>query len=394
VLPSGMPGFVSYRKLYEDTEKLLKRIGLKHSPKTLVSQLSVAEKQMVEIAKALSRDAKVLVMDEPTSALNDTEVKTLFTLLRDVVKNGISVIYISHKMDEIFELSDRVEVLRDGRNIGTVNTRETNVNELVSMMVGRTITDMYPKTDVPKGDVVLRLDKLNANRVHDVSFEVRAGEIVGLFGLMGSGRTEIVETIFGKRKCTGGSIILNGAPVKISSPADAIRAGIGYVPRERKNDGLVLTASVGDNITYAYLKKLVHAGFIDFRKEHDVVQKWISRLNIKTPSRTTCINSLSGGNQQKAVIAKWLLSEPKLLILNEPTRGVDVGAKVEIYHLIEELCRMGLAIVMISSEMPEVMGISDRIVVVHEGHVTGECPREEFSQEKLMLMAIGGKENE
>ena len=390
-IPTGKCGFVAYRKLYQDTEMQLRRVGLKHNPKTLVSKLSVAEKQMIEIAKALSRDAKVFVLDEPTSALNDTEVRRLFAILREMTKEGISIIYISHKMDEIFELADRVEVLRDGRNIGTIPTRETNINQLVSMMVGRTITDMYPKTEVEKKGVALSVEHLCADHVNDVSFHVRAGEIVGLFGLMGAGRTEIVETIFGKRKRTGGSIHVNGEAVKISSPADAIRSGIGYIPRERKNDGLVLTASLSDNITYAYLKQLTRGGFIEFKKERDVVKTWIERLNIKTPGASVCIDSLSGGNQQKSVIAKWLLSEPKVLILNEPTRGIDVGAKVEIYCLMEELCRQGMAIVMISSEMPEVMGISDRIVIIHEGRVSGECARRDFSQEKLMLMAIGGK---
>lgn len=392
-MPVNRLGFVEYQKLYQKTEEQLRRVGLNYNPKTLVAQLSVAEKQMVEIAKALSRNAKVLVLDEPTSALNTTEVEHLFEILREVTRQGISIIYISHKMDEIFELSDRVEVLRDGKNIGTVETDKTNINELVAMMVGRTITDMYPKTDVAKGDVVFAARNLEADRVHSVSFDVRAGEIVGLFGLMGSGRTEIVETIFGKRRRTDGTIMLNGKKIEVNSPRQAIQAGIGYVPRERKSDGLVLSASVSDNITYAYLDQLTRCGFINFKREEGTVRKWIERLNIKTPSAATCIDSLSGGNQQKGVIAKWLLSDPKLLILNEPTRGVDVGAKVEIYTLMEELCRQGLAIIMISSEMPEVMGISDRIVVVHEGRVTGECLREDFSQERLMMMAIGGNQN-
>ena len=393
-LPKNAFGFVEYRKLYRDTEEQLRRVGLNHNPRTLVSKLSIAEKQMVEIAKALSRNARVLVLDEPTSALNNTEVERLFSILKEMTKAGISIIYISHKMEEIFELSDHVEVLRDGRNVGTVVTSETNINELVSMMVGRTITDMYPKTEVEKTGVAFSVEHLEADRVHDVTFNVQAGEIVGLFGLMGSGRTEIVETIFGKRKRLGGTISVNGTPVKINSPKAAIRAGIGYVPRERKSDGLVLSASVSDNITYTCLDSLTRLGFIDFARERGVVREWIDRLNIKTPSPATCINSLSGGNQQKGVIAKWLLSEPKVLILNEPTRGVDVGAKVEIYCLMEELCKQGLAIIMISSEMPEVMGIADRILVVHEGRISGECLREDFSQEKLMFMAIGGNNHE
>lgn len=388
-LPTGPLGNVDFRKMFQDTEKLLEQVGLRHSPRTLVSKLSVAEKQMLEIAKALSKQAKVLVLDEPTSALNDNEVLTLFALLRNMVKDGLSVIYISHKMDEIFSLSDRVQVLRDGCSIGCVNTKEADVGQLVTMMVGRTITDMYPKTAIEPGETVLEVSHLEADGVRDVSFCVRAGEIVGLFGLMGAGRTEIVETIFGKRRRTGGVICVSGTPVQPRKPAEAVRAGIGYVPRERKKDGIVLTSSVGNNITYAYLKALCKLGFVRMSKERKAVDSWIERLRIKTPLAGTCINSLSGGNQQKAVIAKWLQGQPKVMIMNEPTRGVDVGAKVEIYHLMEELCREGMAILMISSEMPEVLGIADRVLVVHEGRLVGECRREDFSQERLMRMAIG-----
>lgn len=393
-LPKGKLGGVAYERLYRDTEKILEKVGLRHNPRTQVSQLSLAEKQLLEIAKALSREARILVMDEPTSSLNDTEAQNLFSLLRDMVKNGISVIYISHKMEEIFALSDRVEVLRDGCNIGTVSTKETNVGELVSMMVGRTIKDMFPKEEIPLGETILEARHLKADRVHDVSFSVRAGEIVGFFGLMGAGRTEIMEAVFGKRKLYGGDILVEGKPVIIRKPSDAIRAGVGYVPRERKQEGLVLTGSLGENITYASLKEISRLGFIQTAKEKTAVKGWMEKLSIKAPGRSTCINSLSGGNQQKAVIAKWLQRRPKVLILNEPTRGIDVGAKVEIYNLIEELCKQGLAILVISSEMPEIMGITDRVIVIHEGTIAGECARQDFTQERLMHMAIGGEENE
>lgn len=392
-LPKGKLGGVDFEQLYKKTETILKKVGLNYDPRTLVSNLSVAEKQMIEIAKAISKEAKVLVMDEPTSSLNEAETENLFALLREMTKNGISVIYISHKMSEIFALTDRVEVLRDGCYVGTVRTNETNVDELVSMMVGRTITDMYPKKEISLGRTILEVKNLRADRINNVSFQIRAGEIVGLFGLMGSGRTEIAEMIFGKKKIHGGTVLIDGEEVHIEKPSDAIKAGIGYVPRERKQEGLVLTASLGENIAYASLKELGKYGFMQRKKEKQTVLGWIEKLRIKAPGWKVCINSLSGGNQQKAVIAKWLQRKPKVLILNEPTRGIDVGAKVEIYRLMEELCQQGMAILVISSEMPEIMGIADKIVIVHEGSIKGECGRQEFSQEKLMHMAIGGTGN-
>ncbi len=389
-LPLSKWGKVNYKKLYNDTQKLLDIVGLKYDPKKEAVHLSIAEKQLMEIAKVLSKKNKVLVMDEPTSALNESEAKLLFKLLRELVQDGKSIIYISHKMDEIFEISDRVEVLRDGTYIDTVKTKETNAVKLVSMMVGRTIDDMYPKEVIRHGDVVLEVKGLTGAQIHDVSFNIKAGEIVGLFGLMGSGRTEIAEMIFGKRKVLSGTVTVNGKEVPMKSPAEVIKSKIGYVPRERKKDGLVLSSTVSENMTYIYLKKLRKSIGLNKSLESKVVGEWIEKLNIKTPSPNTIVDSLSGGNQQKVVIAKCMLDEPKVLMLNEPTRGVDVGAKVEIYKMIENLCKMGIAILMISSEMPEIMGIADRIVVVHEGKITGECSREEFSQEKLMLLAIGG----
>ncbi|MBC5647625.1 sugar ABC transporter ATP-binding protein [Christensenella tenuis] len=389
-LPIKM-GRVNYKKLYADTQELLSIVGLKHDPKTEVSNLSIAEKQMMEIAKVLSKKNKVLVMDEPTSALNEVETQTLFKLLRELVRDGISIVFISHKMDELFEISNRIEVLRDGKYIGTVDTAKTNVNELVTMMVGRTIGDMYPKEEIKHGKTIMSVQDLTGTDVHGVSFEVKEGEIVGLFGLMGSGRTEIVETIFGKHQVLGGSVMVDGKQVLMKNPQDAIEAKIAYVPRERKKDGLVLSASVKENMTYAYLKKMRKGIGLDTSREREMVREWIDRLSIKTPDMETPVDSLSGGNQQKVVIAKWMLDQPRVLILNEPTRGVDVGAKVEIYKMMEDLCKMGIGIVMISSEMPEIMGIADRILVVHEGKIAGECTRNEFSQEKLMFLAIGGE---
>lgn len=389
-LPVNRIGNVNYKKLRVDTAKLLLEVGLEKDPLTIVNTLSTAEKQMMEIAKVLSKENKVLVMDEPTSALNDVEVGQLFELITKLADEGKSIIYISHKLDELFAISNRIEVLRDGRYIGTVKTQETTPHQLVSMMVGRDIDDMFPKEDIELGDVVLDVDRLSGSHIIDISFNVRSGEILGMFGLMGAGRTEIVETIFGKRKKTGGSIRLMGKEIKIKNPRAAIKNKIVYVPRERKSEGLCMEGSVKENLTLTYLEELSWLMGLNIKKKRFLVNNWIKKMNIKTSSMDTPISALSGGNQQKVVIAKWLITEPEVLILNEPTRGVDVGAKVEIYKLIEELCKSGLAIIMISSETPEIMGIADRIVTVHEGRVTGELEREAFDQEKLMFMAIGG----
>jgi ABC-type sugar transport system ATPase subunit len=389
-LPVNALGRVNFRELKMKTGELLGMVGLDRDPMTEVSALSVAEKQMIEIAKVLSRKSRVLLLDEPTAALNDCEIETLFKLLRELSAKGISIIYISHRMEEIFALSDRVHVLRDGKTIGVRRTSETDVNTLVSMMVGRTIDNMYPKKELPIGDVVLDVSGLNGAKVRDVSLEVRAGEVVGLFGLMGSGRTEIAETIFGKREKTSGTIKVDGKAVDIRGPRDAISSGIAYVPRERKADGLVLVASVKHNLSLAFLDRLTSFIGLKLGLEKKLAREWVHALKIKTPGIDTVIGSLSGGNQQKVVIGKWLQAGSKVLLLNEPTRGVDVGAKVEMYNLIEELCSKGMAIVMISSETPEIMGISDRIIVIHEGRVWGEIKREDFDQEKIMHLAIGG----
>lgn len=388
-LPCNRFGLVQYDKLYQDSEALLKLVGLDKSPTTMMSQLKVAEKQLVEVAKALSNDVNILVMDEPTSALNELEVQNLFSILRRFVAEGKSVIYISHKMDEIFTISDRVQVLRDGKNIGIRNTSETTADELVAMMVGRKLDNIYPKTVIEPGEAVLEVNNLCANHVDNVSLTVRKGEVVGLFGLMGAGRTEIVETIFGKNRRHSGEIKVGGQSLQINTPQDAIAAGIAYIPRERKDDGLVMTESVKNNMTLVYLEKLMKRGKLDLKKERSIVDSWVDRLKVKTPSINTSIESLSGGNQQKVIVGKWMMMNPKVIILNEPTRGIDVAAKREIYCLINELCMEGMAVLIISSETPEIMGISDRIIVIHEGKITGECTRDAFDQEKIMCYAIG-----
>lgn len=388
-LPLDRMKKINYPLLMKNTSKLLETVGLNIDPMTEMGKLSIAQKQIIEIAKVIGKNCKIIVMDEPTSALNEREIQTLFDLLRNLVKQDKSVIFISHKLEEIFEIADRVQVLRDGYSIGWRMTKETNTEELISMMVGRVIKDMYPKETVVPGETILKLEDVSSQQIKNISLQIRKGEILGLFGLMGSGRTQIAETVFGVSPPTSGKIILNGKEIKIHNPRDAIRYGIAYVPRERKEDGLILQCTVRENMTLSYLRQLQRAFRLNFKKEKKVVNEWINKLRIKTPSINAAIDSLSGGNQQKVVFSKWIILSPSILILNEPTRGIDVGAKVEIYKIIEDLCKNGLAILMISSEMPEIMGISDRIIVVHEGKITGECLRCDFDQEKIMHLALG-----
>lgn len=388
---------VDYQKLKKNTAVLLTRVGLnRYDPFTLVSSLSIAEKQMVEIAKALSKKMKILVMDEPTAALNAEEIIILFSLIKQLAEEGTAIIYISHRLDEVFEISNKVQVMRDGKSIQSLRTVETCKRELIALMVGREITEMYPSRDGSCiGETVLEVNKLSSEYVQDISFHVRSGEIVGLFGLMGAGRTETVEMLFGARKRKSGTIKICGQIADIRSPKDAKKYGIGYVPSDRKGSGLFLLHSVGVNISVNVIQKICsRIRLLNFKKESRLVSQWIERLGIKTPGAATPVDSLSGGNQQKVVVAKWLAAEPKVLILNEPTRGVDVGAKSELYNLISDLSRQGIAFIMVSSELPEVIAMSDRIVVLHEGRLKGELQRCEFTQEKLLETAIGGEDDE
>lgn len=393
-LKKGPLKIVDFDKLRAMTEELLERIGLKGmDPFTPVSDLSIAEQQMVEIAKALSQNAKILVMDEPTAALNDEEIAILFGLVKRLKADGTAIIYISHRLDEVFEITDRIQIMRDGCRVAELNTAETNKNELIAHMVGRKVTNMYPERDQSHiGDVVLKVENLSSKYIKDVSFDVRAGEIVGFFGLMGSGRTEIVEMAFGARKKLSGKITIDNQEVAIHNPGDGKIAGMGYVPSDRKGEGLFLTQSVAMNISNNVLDAISNKiGILDFKKEAGLVNQWIDSLRIKTPGMDTLTQTLSGGNQQKVVLAKWLTAKPKILILNEPTRGIDVGAKAEIYNLINELSKQGIAFIMVSSELPEVMAMSDRVVVIHEGRYKGTVMREDFTQEKLLATAIGGE---
>ena len=383
---------IDYPTLFKNAKGIMEQLGLGHmDPATPVERLSVAEKQLVEIARAFTRDVKILVLDEPTSALSDSETEDLFQLIRSFKEKGVSIIYISHRLNEIFQVADSVMIMRDGKNVARRRIAETNTEELVRDMVGREIRDMYPKRPNPNpGREVFRVKNLRTDFLKDVSFDVRAGEVVGLFGLMGAGRTEICDCIMAVRKYTSAEMTVDGKPYAPTKPSEALSNGVAYVPAERKSEGINAIASVKDNITVANLKKFAPKGIMNLKQEMEIAMGWVDKLSIKVPQILAPVENLSGGNQQKVVVAKGLNTEPKLMILNEPTRGVDVGAKVEIYNLINDLCESRKAVLMISSELPEIMAMADRIFVIHEGKITAEVPKSEFSQETLLKYAIGG----
>jgi len=353
---------------------------------------SVGEKQMIEIAKALMTSAKVIVMDEPTAALTEREIQKLFEVINKLRKEGVSIVYISHRMEEIFAICDRITVMRDGKTVDTQPISETNFDDVVRKMVGRELTDRFPTSNAKTSDIVLEVKQASKRgQFKNVNFFVRSGEIVGFSGLMGSGRTEIMRTLFGIDSLDEGDILVKGKKVVIRNPNDAMKAGIGFVTEDRKDEGLVLDFSVRDNMVLTNLYSFAPKGIINNKKEQQFVDVLIQRLHIKTQSSSTIVRNLSGGNQQKVVIAKWIAIGLSVLILDEPTRGVDVGAKREIYQLMNELAERGVAIIMVSSELPEVLGMSDRIYVVHEGKISGELTKAEATQEHIMRLATGGQ---
>lgn len=390
-MTSGPIPLIDWDTANARTADLLKRINLDLDPKQPVQGLGVAMQQMVEIVKALSLNAKLLIMDEPTSALSDTEITQLYKIMRDLKSEGVSVIFISHHLEEVFEICDRGTVLRDGEYIATVNIADVTRDELIKLMVGRTLDQQYPKQAGVPGENALEVTGLNwRGRLKDINFHARTGEILGIAGLVGAGRTEIVKAIFGAFPVDSGTIKVFGKPVKIKSPKDAIGAGIGLLPEDRKQEGLVLLLSVGDNVSMSSLSKLLgRFGLINLNAEKNLIKDFVKKMRIVTPSTQQQVQNLSGGNQQKVVLAKWLASQSKVLIFDEPTRGIDVGAKVEVYNLMNELVRQGVAVIMVSSEMPELLGMSDRILVVHEGEIAREFTRDEFDQEKILSAAMG-----
>ena len=370
--------------------ELLERVGASIDPQRLVESLSMPEQQLVEIAKAIGVDAKIVIMDEPTAALTDREVESLFRVIDVLRRRGAGIIYISHRLEEVFTVADRITVLRDGETVATCERNAITRPDLIRMMVGRELTAVFPKRPVEIGSVALEVRGL-ANRaagVRDVSFSVKHGEILGLAGLVGSGRTQVAETLFGLTPPDGGEILVDGERVAIQSPADAIKAGIGYVPEDRRRHGVVLEMDVAANASLASLSKLSRHGLLDRDAEDRSAQTYVDRFRIKTPSIYSETGTLSGGNQQKVALARWLATEPSVLILDEPTQGVDVGSKAEIHGLMQELAERGLAILMISSELPEILGMSDRIGVMRAGTIRAILPREEATQASLVALAI------
>lgn len=385
-------GFIRSKEMKTLALKTFKELGITMDLDADVQTLSVGQQQMIEIAKALMTDCQVLIMDEPTAALTDREIRMLFKIIQHLKTKEVAIIYISHRMEEIFEISDRITVMRDGMTVDTTLTKETNVDDVVRKMVGREISDYYPKKDAEIGETVFEVKNLSGTSgFENISFSVKSGEIVGFSGLMGAGRTEIMRGIFGIDPISQGEIILEGKKVQLKNPSTAIKAGVGFLTENRKEEGLVLDFSIKDNISLPSIDEFRVRGLIDTKTEDEFVQLLMKRLTVKAQNEDISAGSLSGGNQQKVVLAKWIGIGPKVLILDEPTRGVDVGAKREIYQLMNELAERGVAIVMVSSDLPEVLGVSDRILVVHEGKIAGELSRTEATQEKIMNLATGGK---
>jgi len=387
--PLNRFGFVDHAEMNRKTAALFDRLNIVLHPQTDVGELSVANRQMVEIAKAVSYESDVLIMDEPTSALTEREVEHLFRIIRDLRDQGIGIVYITHKMNELFEIADECSVFRDGRYIATHASSQVTRDDIIRMMVGREITQMFPKAEVPLGAVVLSVKNLTLNGVFkDVSFDVRAGEILGVAGLVGSGRSNVAETLFGVTPASSGTIAIDGKQLAIDSPTEAIRNRMAFLTEDRKETGCLLILDVLENMQIAVLQdKFVSRGFVEESKVSAACEEMCRKLRVKTPSLGERIENLSGGNQQKVLIGRWMLTDPRILILDEPTRGIDVGAKAEIHRLVSEMTKNGVAVIMISSEMPEVLGMSDRIMVMHEGRVTGFLDRTDATQIKVMDLA-------
>lgn len=396
--PSTM-GIINWEEIFARTGRLLESIGLNVNPRTLIKFLGTGKQQLVEIAKALSMEADILILDEPTAALTESEVDVLMEIIRNLQERGVSCIYISHKLGEVFEIADRITVLRDGKTINTYERGEVDRFRIVTDMVGRELKEMYPKEQAQQGDAALRVENITAydpqlpdrKVVDNVSMEVRRGEVLGLSGLMGAGRTDLLNSIFGAH--TGrvnGKVFINGVEKKIGSPAEAIKNGLSLVTEDRKRFGLVLSSTVATNITLAGLDRIINVlSVIDRNLEQKICSEQVDNLRIKTPSIESVVNNLSGGNQQKVVLAKCLLTEPAVLFLDEPTRGIDVGAKTEIYRIINMLAARGVGVVMVSSELPEILGMSDRVLVMREGRNAGELSRRDATQESVMALATG-----
>lgn len=391
----GKFGWIDQGLIQRESKRVLEMVGLEVSPETLLSELTIGKQQLVEIAKALSTDAKVIIMDEPTSSLSLRESERLFEVIHDLREKGVSVIYISHRLGEVKKLADRVVVFRDGENAGMLERNEVEHDAMVRMMVGRDVSQFYQRTKHDLGEVVLSVRGLRSveHRENELDFKVRAGEVVGVAGLVGAGRSEMLAALFGARPALGGDVLVAGKGGLPRSPRESLRRGLALVPEDRKGQGLILDMAVKENISIASLRRDSKGPFLDARKEEELVAEMTSALSVKTPGSWQLARFLSGGNQQKIVLAKWLALKPKVLLLDEPTRGIDIGAKEEIYLLMEKFAREGMAVLFVSSEMEEIMGMADRTLVMHEGRITGELAREDFSEEAIMELATGGNIN-
>ena len=388
--PRDRFGRVDWKRMYREVDQLLASLDVSLSSHTPVQGLSVAEQQLVEIAKALSLEARVLVLDEPTAALSAHEVTELFTIVRQLRERGVAVLFVSHRLEEIFEIADRLTVFRDGMHITTVPVSEITTEEIIRHMVGRELSNLFPKSETRVGDIVLEVRHLSSpGSVADVSFQLRQGEILGFAGLVGAGRTEVARILFGIDRAESGEIWLRGKQVRIHSPRDAMRYGIAYVPEDRHQHGLVMGFSIAANVTLPILQQVSRLGLLDPRLERKIAGDYSSQLRVRSSGIGQLVNALSGGNQQKVVLSKWLATNPLVLILDEPTRGIDVGAKAEVHRIISDLAVEGLAIILISSELPEILAMADRVIVLHEGRVSGTFARSEATQERVMFAATG-----
>ncbi|MDI3481752.1 MAG: ribose transport system ATP-binding protein [Tepidanaerobacteraceae bacterium] len=386
-----IPGQIDWKRLFDSAQEILNNLHVDIDARAIVKSLGIAKQQMVEVAKALSLNSDIIIMDEPTAALTRQEIENLFDIIRRVKQKGVSIIYISHRLEEFSEIGDRVTVMRDGKTIATLDIKDIKMDELIKLMVGRELKEKFPKIHLDIGKDIMRVANLRRGDVlKDISFSVREGEILGIAGLIGAGRTELARAIFGFDRIDRGDIYVDGKKVNIRKPWDAIKCGIGLVPEDRKGHGLVLTLSVRSNITLASLDGISQRQHINLKKEASIVKDYIKKLNIKTPGHEQKVASLSGGNQQKVVLAKWLLSKSRIFIFDEPTRGIDVGAKIEVYHLMNDLVKNGAGIILISSELPEILGMCDRILVMCRGEITAELKREDATQEKILYFATGG----
>ena len=387
--PANAFGKVDWKHIRKKTLELLREEGLAYSPDTKLRDLTVSDIQMLEITKAISRNCNIIIMDEPTSAITQKEVAALFEKIRALKARGVSVIYISHKLDEIFQIADDITVFRDGKVVGTRPAAELDIDTVISMMVGRKLENSYPKETVPKGETLLEVEAMSGEAFRNVSFHVNRGEIVGFSGLMGAGRTEVMRALFGLDAIHSGTVKTKGKNARIRKVSDSIKRGMVMLSEDRRRYGIVPVRSVKENCSIASLERVIYGGRLHAKQENELVGQMFGRMRVKTPSFDTPIQALSGGNQQKVLLSRWMLRDPDILILDEPTRGIDVGAKYEIYRLMTELVREGKAIVMVSSEMPELLGMCDRIYVMSQGAITGELQREDFSQELIMKYATG-----